>query len=69
MVCGNVENSNSGRNGWQERIEFRELLFSNRSIAHKYSNLKVELATRFRNERDAYTEGKSPFIRRVFVPE
>jgi len=54
---------------WQERIKFRELLCSNSLIANEYSELKIELATRFRNDREAYTEGKSPFVRRVLEQE
>jgi len=50
---------------WQERIKFREILCSNQLIANEYSALKKELAARLREDREAYTEEKWPFIQRV----
>lgn len=50
---------------WQERIKFRELLRSNSKVANEYANLKRELAAKFRNDREAYTEKKWPFIQQA----
>lgn len=54
------------RHGGEEQR--RHLLFRDRLIAHpeeaaEYQRLKEELAGRFREDREAYTEGKDRFIR------
>lgn len=50
---------------WQERLAFREALRSSAELRAEYEALKRELAARFRTDRDAYTEAKTPFVRRV----
>ena len=50
---------------WLERIEFREILRSNNTVATEYANLKRELSANYKNDREAYTESKWPFIQRV----
>ncbi len=52
---------------WQERIRFRDLLRANQTIANDYAALKQSLATRYQYDREAYTQAKGPFIRRVLV--
>lgn len=54
---------------WNERIKFRNLLLSNQKIAKQYSDLKQELAARYRGEREVYTQKKGPFIQRVLENE
>jgi GrpB-like predicted nucleotidyltransferase (UPF0157 family) len=49
---------------WQERIQFREILLSNQEIANKYSALKKKLASRYKDDREAYTQEKGPFIKK-----
>ncbi|MEZ5071273.1 MAG: GrpB family protein [Bacteroidales bacterium] len=46
---------------WDE-IRFRDHLIHHPETARAYENLKIELAIRFRNNREAYTEAKSGFI-------
>ncbi len=50
---------------WKERIQFRDTLLTNPEIANEYAALKKELAARFKEDREAYTEMKWPFIQRV----
>jgi GrpB-like predicted nucleotidyltransferase (UPF0157 family) len=50
---------------WQERIKFRNLLRSDSAIASQYASLKRELATTYKEDREAYTEKKWPFIQQV----
>lgn len=50
---------------WNERIAFRERLRSNGALAREYELLKRELAQRYGNDRESYTEAKGPFIERV----
>ena len=47
---------------WAERLRFRDLLRSNPSLAHSYSQLKSELAVRFLHDREAYTDAKAEFV-------
>jgi GrpB-like predicted nucleotidyltransferase (UPF0157 family) len=50
---------------WWQRLAFRDALRSRPELALEYQQLKFELATRFRHDREAYTEAKAPFIHRV----
>jgi GrpB-like predicted nucleotidyltransferase (UPF0157 family) len=50
---------------WQARLRFRDILRSDSSVAADYAALKIELAKKFELDREAYTEGKTPFIARV----
>jgi GrpB-like predicted nucleotidyltransferase (UPF0157 family) len=54
-----------GESLWRERIQFRDLLVSNQDIANEYSALKKDLADRYKEDREAYTEKKWPFIQLV----
>jgi GrpB-like predicted nucleotidyltransferase (UPF0157 family) len=46
----------------QAQVAFRDLLRSDAALAQDYVELKRELAERFRDDRNAYTEGKTEFI-------
>jgi GrpB-like predicted nucleotidyltransferase (UPF0157 family) len=48
---------------WKDLIEFRDILRRDPVIAERYWRLKGLLQTRFRNDREAYNNGKSEFIR------
>ena len=50
---------------WLERIKFRNLLRSNKQMAIEYANLKQELATLYKEDREAYTEKKWPFVQQA----
>jgi GrpB-like predicted nucleotidyltransferase (UPF0157 family) len=52
---------------WQERILFRDRLRTDRRLAEDYANLKRDLARLHENDREAYTEAKSSFIREVIA--
>jgi GrpB-like predicted nucleotidyltransferase (UPF0157 family) len=49
---------------WLERLAFREALRANPALAGEYAALKRQLAVRHRDDREAYTEGKSDFVAR-----
>ena len=49
---------------WDEII-FRDYLRKYSEIAKEYAALKFSLAERYKNDREAYTEGKTEFINRV----
>ncbi len=51
-------------NFWQ-RLFFRDYLRMHPLEARRYETLKRALAERFRDDREAYTQGKSDFIREV----
>lgn len=46
-------------------ITFRDALINNPELVKEYASLKKELAITFRDDRKAYTEGKSDFVQRV----
>ena len=50
---------------WNERLAFRDALRSDLAMARDYGELKARLAARHRDDREAYTEGKGPFIESV----
>jgi len=50
---------------WQERIQFREVLRSDKNIASQYASLKRQLAASYIEDREAYTDKKGPFIQQV----
>jgi GrpB-like predicted nucleotidyltransferase (UPF0157 family) len=50
---------------WRERLAFRDALRSDRQLAVDYELLKLQLAEEHRDDREAYTEGKTAFITSV----
>ncbi len=51
--------------GLWERLYFRDYLRAHQHIGRAYEKLKRRLANRYRNDREAYTKGKSGFIKKV----
>lgn len=49
---------------WDE-IYFRDYIRENSEIRIEYEDLKLELAAKFRNDREAYTKAKSTFIKKI----
>jgi GrpB-like predicted nucleotidyltransferase (UPF0157 family) len=47
----------------ERRLRFRDRLRADAALAREYARLKRTLATRHRDDRDAYTEAKGEFIR------
>ena len=54
---------------WLERLAFRDALRSNEQLAGEYAALKQELAQQHSQDREAYTEAKAPFIKKVLLAE
>lgn len=52
-----------GSQAWTDRVAFARLLRDDVDLRCRYQALKVDLAERFAEDREAYTEGKSDFIR------
>lgn len=50
---------------WVEHLLFRDSLRSDPSLAQEYLLLKLQLAARFGDDREGYTDAKSSFIRSV----
>jgi GrpB-like predicted nucleotidyltransferase (UPF0157 family) len=50
---------------WRERLLFRDYLRVHTEVAEEYVRLKRDLAKRHRNNREAYTQGKSDFVGRI----
>lgn len=47
---------------WIERVRFRDLLRTHSDVATEYALLKQQLAARYHEDREAYTDAKWPFI-------
>jgi GrpB-like predicted nucleotidyltransferase (UPF0157 family) len=50
---------------WIGTIAFRDYLRAHPEIAAEYAALKTRLARQYRDDREAYTQAKGPFITRV----
>ncbi len=50
---------------WLDRLTFRDFLRGNPNVAADYASLKQELARRYEWDREAYTDGKRPFVERI----
>jgi GrpB-like predicted nucleotidyltransferase (UPF0157 family) len=50
---------------WKDHLLFRDTLRSHPEIARAYAELKLELAVRFANDRDQYTDSKTGFVEEV----
>lgn len=55
----------AGAAALQAHLTLRDALRADGQLAARYAALKHELAERYRNDRDSYTEGKSVFIASV----
>ena len=51
--------------GDNDEIHFRAYLISHPDVAKEYEHLKLSLLPRFKHNRDAYTEAKTDFVRRI----
>ena len=54
-----------GSEAWRERLKFRDLLRTHSDVAGRYLALKLELAERHHNDREAYTDAKAAFVKEV----
>jgi GrpB-like predicted nucleotidyltransferase (UPF0157 family) len=52
---------------WREHQAFRDYLRSHPEAALEYAALKYALARRFPNDREAYIEGKTAFVRSILA--
>jgi GrpB-like predicted nucleotidyltransferase (UPF0157 family) len=50
-----------------DRIHFIDFLISHSQKAKEYESLKFKLAQRFRNDRDAYTKGRTRFVQNIMT--
>jgi|SRR5687767_1262766 len=52
---------------WFDRLRFRDALRSDSGLAERYAELKLQLAKRYRHDREAYTEGNTDFAAAVLA--
>lgn len=52
------------RGDWEE-IRFRDYLIQHKEIAKEYESLKLKLAGKYPNDREAYTDSKTEWIERI----
>jgi GrpB-like predicted nucleotidyltransferase (UPF0157 family) len=53
---------------WRDHLTFRDRLRADKSLRDAYAALKYDLAARFPRDREAYIEGKAPFVREILGP-
>jgi thiosulfate/3-mercaptopyruvate sulfurtransferase len=51
---------------WRRRLHFRDHLRANPDEARRYEALKQDLATRFPDDRERYTQGKTAYIEALY---
>src|SRR5262245_17294751 len=54
-----------GSKRWVECLAFRDTICRDAALAAEYAALKRRLAQTFKLDREAYTDGKAPFVQRV----
>jgi GrpB-like predicted nucleotidyltransferase (UPF0157 family) len=54
-----------GGSFWNEHLAFRDTLRADAAVREAYAHLKQELAACYPRDREAYIEGKGPFVREV----
>jgi GrpB-like predicted nucleotidyltransferase (UPF0157 family) len=52
---------------WREHVAFRDALRAQPALREAYAALKIELARKYPRDREAYTEGKTLFVRQVLA--
>jgi GrpB-like predicted nucleotidyltransferase (UPF0157 family) len=57
----------AGSRRFREELSFRDRLRADPKLAAEYAALKRDLAERYREDREAYTEAKGAFIRAVLA--
>ena len=57
--------SELGSDIWRNHLAFRDYLRQHPTAADEYERLKRDLASKYRNDRGAYTEGKAAFIEAI----
>jgi len=50
---------------WRRHLFFRDHLRSHPEAAARYESLKRKLAARYEDDREAYSDGKTPFLRSI----
>jgi GrpB-like predicted nucleotidyltransferase (UPF0157 family) len=59
----------AGSRRYRQELAFRDRLRGDQRLAAEYGALKRQLAERYRDDREAYTQAKEDFIRRAVSPE
>ncbi len=57
----------TGSPRYDAELRFRDALRKDGNLAREYAELKRELAARHREDREAYTDGKAPFVAGVLA--
>ena len=52
---------------WVDRLVFRDYLRATPAAAAEYEALKIDLAARYRQDREAYTDAKGDFVQSILA--
>ncbi|MGD9091465.1 MAG: GrpB family protein [Anaerolineales bacterium] len=61
----NIQMNEMNSRDWENQVRFRDYLIEHPELAEEYSVLKVKLAQQYPTDREAYLDGKAPFITQV----
>mgnify|MGYP001544747499 FL=1 len=64
-ICYHIHMGTKDEEQLWERLHFKDYLIANPAIADEYADLKKKLAETYEFDREAYTEAKSDFIKRI----
>lgn len=59
----------TGSDLWRARLAFRDRLRSDPTARSEYVSLKNELAERYHDDREAYTDSKTELVQRIVAEE
>jgi GrpB-like predicted nucleotidyltransferase (UPF0157 family) len=51
----------------RRHLDFRDYLIAHENEANEYARLKLELASRYRDDIDGYMQGKDGFIKTILL--
>ena len=54
-----------GKQNWLNHILFRDKLLASKDLRNEYMALKIQLSTKYAQDREKYTLGKADFIQKV----
>lgn len=64
-ICYHIHMGTNDQEQLWERLNFKNYLIANPAIAQEYTELKKKLAKLYEFDREAYTEAKIDFIKRI----
>ena len=65
IITHHIHIEEFGKQNWLNHVLFRDRLLASKDLRNDYMNLKIQLLTKYAQDREKYTSGKADFIQRV----